>query len=39
MGTRGGLGIYLFKTLMDEYSYKRDSDENVLTIRKRIPWN
>jgi len=36
LGTRGGLGIYLFKTLMDEYSYKRDGDENVLTIRKRI---
>ena len=36
LGTRGGLGIYLFKTLMDEYSYKRDGDENVLTICKRI---
>jgi serine/threonine-protein kinase RsbW len=36
LGTRGGLGIYLFKTLMDEYSYKHDGDENVLTIRKRI---
>ena len=36
LGTSGGLGIYLFKTLMDEYSYKRDGDENVLTICKRI---
>ena len=36
MGTGGGLGIYLFKTLMDEYSYKRDGDDNVLTICKRI---
>ena len=36
LGTGGGLGIYLFKTLMDEYSYRRDGDENVLTICKRI---
>ena len=36
LGTPGGLGIYLFKTLMDEYSYKRDGDENILTICKRI---
>ena len=36
LGTRGGLGIYLFKTLMDEYSYRRDGDENVLTICKRM---
>jgi serine/threonine-protein kinase RsbW len=36
LGTRGGLGVYLFKTLMDEYSYKRDGDENVLTICIRI---
>jgi serine/threonine-protein kinase RsbW len=36
LGTPGGLGIHLFKTLMDEYSYKRDGDENILTICKRI---
>jgi serine/threonine-protein kinase RsbW len=36
LGTRGGLGIYLFKTLMDEHSYRRDGDENVLTICKRM---
>ena len=36
LGTPGGLGIHLFKTLMDEYSYKRDGDENILTIRKLI---
>jgi serine/threonine-protein kinase RsbW len=36
LGTGGGLGIHLFKTLMDEYSYKRDGDENILTICKRI---
>ena len=36
MGTSGGFGIFLYKTLMDGYSYKRDSDENILTIYKRI---
>ena len=36
MGTRGGLGIYLIKTLMDEISYRRDGDENVLTVCKRM---
>ncbi|MBN2318517.1 MAG: ATP-binding protein [Acidobacteria bacterium] len=35
-GTAGGFGIYLFKALTDGYSYKRDGDENVLTIFKRI---
>ena len=35
-GTAGGFGIYLFKTLTDGYSYKRDGVENVLTIFKRI---
>ena len=35
-GTAGGFGIHLFKTLTDGYSYKRDGDENVLTIFKRI---
>ena len=35
-GTAGGFGIYLIKTLMDGYSYKRDGIENVLTIFKRI---
>jgi serine/threonine-protein kinase RsbW len=36
MGTRGGLGIYLIKTLMDKLSYRRDGDENVLTVCKRM---
>jgi serine/threonine-protein kinase RsbW len=35
-GTAGGFGIYLFKTLTDGYSYKRDGNENVFTIFKRI---
>jgi sigma-B regulation protein RsbU (phosphoserine phosphatase) len=36
-GTAGGFGIYLFKTLADGYSYRRDGNENVLTLFKRIP--
>jgi serine/threonine-protein kinase RsbW len=36
LGTRGGVGVYLFKTLMDGYSYRRGSDENILTIYKRL---
>jgi anti-sigma regulatory factor (Ser/Thr protein kinase) len=35
-GTGGGLGIFLFKILTDGYAYKRDGDENILTLRKRI---
>jgi anti-sigma regulatory factor (Ser/Thr protein kinase) len=35
-GTRGGLGVYLFKTLMDGYSYRRVGGENILTIFKKI---
>jgi serine/threonine-protein kinase RsbW len=35
-GTRGGFGVYLFKTLMDGYSYKRSDGENVLTIYKEL---
>lgn len=35
-GSRGGLGVYLFKTLMDGFSYRREGGENVLTIRKTL---
>jgi len=35
-GTSGGLGVFLFKTLMDGHSYKRDGDENILTIYKKL---
>jgi sigma-B regulation protein RsbU (phosphoserine phosphatase) len=34
--TPGGLGIFIFKTLTDGYSYKRDGDENVLTFFKHL---
>ena len=32
----GGLGIFLVKKTMDEVTYRREGDRNVLTIRKRI---
>ena len=35
-GTRGGLGVFLFKTLMDGYAYRRSGGENVLTIFKKL---
>jgi phosphoserine phosphatase RsbU/P len=35
-GERGGLGVFLFKTLMDGYAYKREADQNILTIFKKV---
>ena len=35
-GRRGGLGVYFFKTLMDGFTYRRDGDENILTVFKTI---
>jgi len=35
-GTRGGFGVYLFKTLMDGFTYKRAGCENVLTVYKKL---
>jgi serine/threonine-protein kinase RsbW len=32
----GGLGIHLVKNLVDEVSYRRSGDKNVLTLRKVI---
>ncbi len=37
LGTRGGLGVFLFKTFMDGYTYRRHGGENILTIYKKIP--
>ncbi len=31
----GGLGIYLVRTMMDELSYRREDNKNILTIVKR----
>ena len=30
--SRGGMGIYLAKSLVDEMTYQRDGDKNVLTV-------
>ena len=32
----GGLGIYMVKQSMDDVIYNRDSDKNVLTLKKNI---
>jgi serine/threonine-protein kinase RsbW len=31
----GGLGIHIMRNIMDEVSYKRDGDRNILTLVKR----
>ena len=33
---RGGLGVFLSRKLMDGFDYKREKDQNVLTIYKKI---
>ncbi len=35
-GRAGGLGIFLSRTLMDGFDYRREGDENVLTMFKKI---
>ena len=32
----GGLGIYIAKRMMDETSYRRKGNENIITMKKRI---
>jgi anti-sigma regulatory factor (Ser/Thr protein kinase) len=32
----GGLGIHFVKTLMDKIEYKRENEENILTLRKEL---
>jgi serine/threonine-protein kinase RsbW len=36
-GKRGGFGIYLSKTLMDGFEYKREPGQNILTVFKTLP--
>lgn len=31
----GGLGIYMMRRMMDEVSYRREQDRNILTLAKR----
>ena len=33
---KGGLGVFLSRKLMDGFDYKREKDQNVLTIYKTI---
>jgi serine/threonine-protein kinase RsbW len=35
-GRRGGFGIYLFRSLMDGYEYRREDAQNVLLVFKRL---
>ena len=32
----GGLGIFIVKQVMDEASYRREGDKNILTLHKKI---
>ena len=32
----GGLGLFLVKTVMDEVSYRRENNQNILVIKKNI---
>jgi serine/threonine-protein kinase RsbW len=36
-GKRGGFGIYLFRTLMDGFEYKRELGQNILIVFKTLP--
>jgi anti-sigma regulatory factor (Ser/Thr protein kinase) len=33
----GGLGIHLMRRFMDDLQYRRESGQNILTMRKRLP--
>jgi len=32
----GGLGIHLVRSLMDQVTYKREDNKNILTLKKKI---
>ena len=32
----GGLGIFIVKQIMDECSYKRENNQNILTLKKSL---
>lgn len=34
---RGGFGIFLSRTMMDGFDYRREDGQNVLTLSKRLP--
>jgi len=33
---KGGLGVYISRTFMDGFDYKRENDQNILVIYKQI---
>jgi anti-sigma regulatory factor (Ser/Thr protein kinase) len=33
----GGLGIFMIRQIMDQFSYKRDNDHNVMLLEKKLP--
>ncbi|MBR3088198.1 MAG: SpoIIE family protein phosphatase [Prevotella sp.] len=35
----GGLGIFLVRELMDSINYERSEGKNILTLKKKIPFN
>jgi len=35
-GRRGGLGIYLFRKLLDDFNYRREQGQNILTLYKNL---
>jgi len=35
-GKKGGLGIFLSRTFMDGFTYKRENGQNILTMYKKI---
>ena len=35
-GKKGGFGIFLARKLMDGFEYKRENDQNILTIHKAL---
>jgi anti-sigma regulatory factor (Ser/Thr protein kinase) len=34
--TKGGLGIFIVKKLMDKVAYRREGNKNILSIRKKL---
>ncbi len=35
-GRRGGLGIFLFRKFLDDFTYRRDQGQNILTLYKNL---
>ena len=33
----GGLGLHIVKKMMDDISYERKGDQNIITIKKSVP--